>query len=108
LASAVAWPSGPVQALAQPLLITTTRERPPDALSLAFETSTGAATALLVVNTAALDAGTSLTINARSRLPDFLIPQATPAARKPAGAETPPSIGSIATAGTVMPKSGRA
>ena len=59
-------PSGPVQALAQPLLITTTRECPPEACSRAFETSTGAATALLVVNTAALDAGRSLTISARS------------------------------------------
>ena len=44
-----------MHAFAQPLLMTTTRERPPDACSLAFETSTGAATALLVVNTAALD-----------------------------------------------------
>ena len=53
IASAVASPSGPVHALAQPLLITTTRARPPDARSRAFDTRTGAACALLVVNTAA-------------------------------------------------------
>jgi hypothetical protein len=72
--------------------MTTTRACPRDAVSRSRETSTGAACALFVVNTAAAEAGRSETINARSRLPFFLMPQAMPAARKPRGAETLPSI----------------
>ena len=40
----------------------------------------------------AADASLSLTINDRSALPFALMPHATPAARKPAGAVTPPAI----------------
>ena len=56
------------------------------------------------------DAGGSLTISARSSPFDFLMPHATPAARKPSGAVTLPSIvantRSVLTAGPVMPRRG--
>ncbi len=94
---ATARPSGPVHALAQPLLTTTARARPPLRARCSRDTSTGAASALLVVNTPAAAAGASATTSARSRAPVFLMPHATPAARKPAGAVTPPSICSIVT-----------
>jgi hypothetical protein len=80
-----------VQAFAQPLLLTTARARPWLAARCAFETSTGAACAWLVVKTAAADAVVSLTTSARSCLPFALMPQCRPAARKPRGAVTPPS-----------------
>ena len=106
----MASPSGPVQALAQPLLMATTRARPPEAASRAFETSTGAACALFVVKTAAAAAGRSETISARSGLPFFFTPHAIPAARNPAGADTLPSTSESWTApgtlATVMPGSG--
>src|SRR5438874_2618545 len=75
------------------------RARPADAASCAFDTMTGAACARLVVKTAAADASRSLTISARSR-PLFLMPQATPVARKPAGAVTAPPIGAMVRSAT--------
>ena len=64
------------------------------------ETSTGAACARLVVNTAAAEASPSETISARSGAPDFLMPQATPAARNPCGAPTDPWMLPMFTAST--------
>src|SRR4051812_31248461 len=98
---AVVSPSAPVQAFAQPLLMTTARARPAETCRFDRETSTGAACALLVVNTAAAAAALSAAITARSR-PDFLMPHDTPAARKPAGAATPPATGVTARSATVM------
>ena len=83
IAFACAMPSAPVQALAQPLLTTIAAARPPEAASRSRDTRTGAACARLVVNTAAALAGASAASSARSRAPDALMPQATPAARKP-------------------------
>jgi hypothetical protein len=103
IASAVTSPSGPVHALAQPLLIAIARAWPPDARSRAIDTRTGAACARLVVKTAAAEAAMSLTISATSRPPAFLMPLATPAERNPAGAETPPSMASRARCATLMP-----
>src|SRR5690606_35841386 len=85
---ASARPSGPVTALALPLLATTARSLPPATCSRV--TCTGAACTLLVVNTAAAAAGTSDTMTATS-LRLRLMPACTPAARKPAGAVTPPA-----------------
>jgi sorbitol-specific phosphotransferase system component IIBC len=48
-------------------------------------TSTAADTILLVVKTAAAFAPAGQTISAKSALPDFLIPQATPTAKNPCG-----------------------
>ena len=101
ISRASARPCGPVQALAQPLLVTTARARPPDAARCSCETSTGAAWAMFVVNTAAAAAGVSLTSSARSFLPLALMPQCSPAARNPAGAVTPPGIAVI---DVVMPR----
>src|SRR5580704_9055213 len=88
---AAAIPSSPVQALAQPLLATIARARPPERARCSRETRTGAACALLVVKTAAAVAGTSDTTSARSR-PLALMPALTPAARKPCGVVTPPDV----------------
>ena len=52
-------PASPVHAFAQPLLTTIALARPPDFDRCSRETTTGAATALLVVNTAAADTGAS-------------------------------------------------
>ena len=65
-------PSGPVHALAQPLLIDDRARAAAGRAQVALETRTGAACAWLVVKTAAADAGTSLTINARSSPPACL------------------------------------
>ena len=54
-------PSSPVQALAQPLLATMARATPPERDRCSFDTSTGAACARLVVNTATAVAGRSET-----------------------------------------------
>ena len=83
-------PSAPVHALAQPLL-TTIAWIPPPVAACSRETRIGAACARFVVNTAAATAGTSQAMTARSGRPLALIPHATPAARKPAGAVTLPS-----------------
>jgi hypothetical protein len=65
--------------------------KPPVLARCSRETSTGAATARLVVKTAAAAAGRSATTNARSSFSaDFLMPQWTPAARNPFGVVTPP------------------
>jgi hypothetical protein len=85
-------PSVPVQAFAHPLLTTIAEIRPADACMCSRETRTGAACARFVVNTAAAVDGESDTITARSSLPFALMPHATPAARNPAGAVTPPGI----------------
>ncbi len=94
MARASAIPRSPLQALAFPLLATIARMGPEP--RCCRERRTGAAATLLVVNTAAPAAGTSLKITARSN-PCALSPQWTPAARKPLAAVTPPSIGLIAT-----------
>src|SRR6476646_9987381 len=91
-------PASPVHAFAQPLLTAITLARPPDFERCSRDTIIGAATALLVVNTAAAETGSSAAMSAKSSGADALpaarrlMPQATPAARKPAGAVTPPSI----------------
>src|SRR6187401_1165704 len=95
-------PASPVHALAQPLLTATACAMPPDEARCAFDTTTGAATALFVVNTAAAGTGRSATSNAKSSgaagpAPRRLMPQATPAARNPRGAVTPP--GTVCTRG---------
>ncbi len=64
----------------------------PTAPGWSRDTMTGAACARLVVKTAAAEAGRSDAITARSSPPFALIPQATPAAVKPRGAVTLPSI----------------
>src|SRR5690349_24312382 len=85
--SASARPDSPVAALAHPLLRITAAARPDVARRWALLTWTGAAVALLVVNTAAAETGcpSSVATRARSRAPDGLMPHATPAATKPAG-----------------------
>src|SRR5512147_990974 len=97
MSRATARPAAPVHALAQPLLTTMAEARPPEDWTCSFDTTTGAATALFVVNTAATGDGASATISARSSGADGadglrrLMPHATPAARKPLGAVMPPS-----------------
>ena len=59
ISRASASPCGPVQALAQPLLVTTARARPPLAARCAFDTSTGAAWARFMVKRPAAVAGAS-------------------------------------------------
>ena len=90
-------PWEPVQALAFPELATIACARP--RFRWARQTLTGAAHTWLVVNIPAAVAGTSDTINAKSRflplsdpfpVPRRLISQNTPAARKPFGAVTDP------------------
>src|SRR4029077_12195495 len=85
-------PSAPVQALAQPLLTTIARATPFERARCSRHTTTGAATARLVVKTAAACAGVSDTTPARSRALLALMPAATPAARKPRAAVIPPGI----------------
>ena len=85
-------PASPVQALAHPLLTTMARARPADAARWLRHTTTGAATARLVVKTAATLTGRSAAMRARSNA-SFLIPHATAAQRKPWAAVTPPSTG---------------
>ena len=94
---AAVMPAAPVHAFAQPLLTAIARARPPDCSRCRFETTTGAATVRLVVNTAAALAAWSATSRARSG-PSALMPQATAAARKPAAAVMPPPIASIIVA----------
>src|ERR1700677_210609 len=87
---ASAMPSTPVQALAQPELMTTPKIFP---LPRCFiETLTGAALTRLVVKVAAASAGTSETTSAMSFSPAGLMPQATPAARNPCADDTPPPL----------------
>src|SRR5579871_5721475 len=82
-------PSGPVQALALPLLATIAHALPDFAcFMLNF---TGAAFTWFVVNVAATVAGLSETMSAMSLSPEALIPPARPAARNPRGAVTQPS-----------------
>jgi hypothetical protein len=71
----------------QPLFATIARARPP--ATRARDTSTGAPTTVERVKTPAAAAGTSLARRARSRFPLGLMPQATPAARKPGTAISP-------------------
>ena len=85
-------PASPVQALAQPLLHTMTRARPSERSRFILDSSTGAACARLVVKTPAADARSSDTTSARSSCGEALMPASTPAALKPAGAVTPPSM----------------
>ena len=82
---ASARPASPVAALAQPAFATIARVRPPARCSR--ETRTGAACARLVVKTPADTHGPSATTSARSSR-SGLMPDATPAARKPSGAVT--------------------
>ena len=96
ISSATLCPASPVQALAQPLLTTMARARPPVEARCAFETSTGAAAARLIVNAPAALAESSATSSIRSSAPArALMPQWTPAVRKPAGAVTPPGTTEI-------------
>ena len=83
-------PGAPVHAFALPALTTAARTRPP--ATFARETTTGAAATAFVVKTAAAGTGSAAAIIATSSLPDFLMPAATPEARKPCGAVTPPSV----------------
>src|SRR3712207_119022 len=76
-------PWRPVQALALPALTTTPRSLPPATCSR--PTTTGAATTLLVVNTAAAVAVRSQTSRPTSGERLDLIPAYTPPARKPRG-----------------------
>ena len=95
VALATATPLSPVHALAQPLLHTIARALPPEASRLLRDNTTGAATVLFVVKTAAADAGRSVVSNITSSghaCVGALMPAYTPAALKPAGAVTPPSI----------------
>ena len=80
-------PWAPVQALALPELTTTARARPSARCSR--DTSTGAAARRLFVNAPAAVASPSQASSARSGAPEALIPQVTPAARKPSGKQTP-------------------
>ncbi len=93
ISRASAIPCGPVHAFAQPLFVTMTCAMPPLASRCARDTSTGAAFAWFVVNTAAAVAGRSAAISARSGWPESLMPHATPALRNPYGAVIPPPIG---------------
>src|SRR5258705_7024068 len=93
---ALASPSSPVQAFAQPLFTTMAQPVPRVTSRCRFETSTGAACARLVVNRPAIDANVSTARTARSSAPAFaLMPQCSAADRNPVGAVMPPSIGAI-------------
>ena len=85
-------PSSPVHALAQPLFTTMARAAPPLRARCSRDTTTGAASARFVVNTAAACAGASETSSARSSSRLALMPALTPAARKPSGVVTPPGM----------------
>ena len=74
-------PWGPVQALALPELITTAYTL--GLLTCFLQMVTGAATILFVVKTAAAVVPAGQASSAKSGLPDFFIPQCTPAAKKP-------------------------
>ena len=76
-------PAVPVQALAQPELVTTACAVP--VCTCARLTVTGAATTRLVVNTPAAAAGRSETSRARSALPLRFMPQALMPAANPFG-----------------------
>ena len=76
-------PFSPVQALALPELTTTAEILV--LVTCRLQTVTAAETILLVVKTAAALAPVGQTSNPRSFLPDFLMPQGTPAAKKPLG-----------------------
>ena len=88
---ATASPWSPVQAFAHPLLTTMDDAAPCDTRRCSRVTTTGAATARFVVKMPAARAAGVETIIARSS-PDGLMPHATPAAVKPAGAVMPPVI----------------
>jgi len=89
MARASAIPCSPVQALAQPLLSATARARP--AAIRSRSRRTGAAATWFVVNTAAAAAGVSATTSAKSLRSLYLMAAATPAARYPRAAVTPPA-----------------
>ena len=94
--TASARPLAPLQTLAMPLLMMTARARPSARCSR--QTGIGAPWTRLVVYTAAPLAGLSDSVRDRSLLPEGLMPQVTPAARKPRGEVTlPPSISIIAS-----------
>ena len=96
ISRASAMPCGPVQALAQPLLATMARARPPVAARCAFDTSTGAAWAWFGREHRRPPwPACRTTSSARSGLPLALMPQCRPAARKPRGAVTPPAMSVI-------------
>src|SRR5215470_11425634 len=76
-------PASPVTALAFPEFTRTARIRPPLSFKCAFETIKGAAMKVFCVKTAAVVAGVSEQINARSRAPFALIPAATAAVLNP-------------------------
>src|SRR5258708_28695185 len=59
--------------------------RPFEASRFAFETTTGAATTMFFVKTAAAEAGTSLVSMARANAPVFFRPQAGAAKQDPSG-----------------------
>ncbi len=83
ISRASACPCAPVMAFAQPLLITRARMLSGCRRSSSRSKVTAGDWILLVVKTAAAVQGRSLTTIARSSAPLFLIPHATPAARKP-------------------------
>src|SRR5262249_15327632 len=83
IASASRTPRAPVAELLMPLLHTIARATPAVARRGRLLAITGAPTTRFVVKTPAAAHGTSATINARSGLPDGLIPQTPPAAVKP-------------------------
>ena len=83
IVQALSRPAVPVQALAEPELVTIARARPP--WIWARLTVTGAATTRLVVNTPAAVAGRSETSRVRSDLPLRFMPQAATPAANPAG-----------------------
>ena len=87
IARASCMPRAPVQALALPELTTTARARPSARCSR--ESTTGAAARRLRVKAPAAVAGPSQATSARSGAPEALMPQVTPAARKPRGKQTP-------------------
>jgi len=80
---ALSIPSRPVQVFALPELTTTAEISL--LLTCCLQTLTAAEKILLVVKTAAALAPVGQTSNPRSFLPDFLMPQRTPAAKKPFG-----------------------
>ena len=83
-------PASPVQALAQPEFARIAWTRPLATIRRSY--CTGAAATAFVVNTAAAAHGASDTIRATSLRPSYLILAATPAARNPLAAQTPPFI----------------
>ena len=91
MARASCMPRAPVQAFALPELTTIARARPSARCSR--ESTTGAAARRLRVKAPAALALPSQATRARSGAPEALIPQVTPAARKPRGKQTPtPSL----------------